>query len=756
MKLNRLLLRGMWNASRFIGESVERKMPDILRYPRSLVLIGMFLLGGIVLVPQAQANLNGSVELGYITYDAKRGGNKVLEGSSFAQRYSILYSKSNERERSPFFVYSLALGYEWASFDTELKSPFGTVERDRSEGVLHYQGSIYFDPPNIPVRLTAFIRDLNRIIFETNTQYNDLLNGSNLLIAPSMPSGLLDGDRISAGATLIVGSKAGLPRGSFQWLTYFPLLMLDYRDELLRDLKSNSPVNQRQRRLGFVSLNRKDNWFHFRMFKTDDLLTPINSGTETQVQLGTIDENLRRRWINLTNWISVSADGQFSNVRSNTPGLSYEEYDLNLFGIATRRTWEGKTFINYNRNVNPTYSTNSQFRFPVYLNGIWNLDTDWYLRGERYVRQLKPVAATGVQEVNESLNTAGVRINTFKRAPFTLSSNFTVETRNQPTLSNYLAIQAAVDTVSTPRFSTVYDVGASYALTSIISKDTNGNPNNSLNNALVLRAGVVPSPRVRVDFNQSLTIATGYNTNLYGGNLGPIDPGVGNRPITIKDNYLRSVTALNASYIYDARSSFGLTIGEDYLASSGESDAAFTFGVNARYSGPLVSAGFYSNYALHKNKQYTLQSNASFQYSPNKNISASLSATHGFDNLLGTNQNVNLNERLSYYFFRYRGAFRRYLDLTQSFTINYQKTPFGTQQNEFSLGVAGSFYPTNRLFLSAGVMYYFQKPVHQIYNASLGMNFNLFSASLDYTYGSVDVTKVREQRLAATVRRMFQ
>jgi hypothetical protein len=70
--------------------------------------------------------------------------------------------------------------------------------------------------------------------------------------------------------------------------------------------------------------------------------------------------------------------------------------------------------------------------------------------------------------------------------------------------------------------------------------------------------------------------------------------------------------------------------------------------------------------------------------------------------------------------------------------------------------MSGSFYPTNRLFLSAGVMYYFQKPVHQLYNASLGMNFNLFTASLDYTYGSVDVTKVREQRLAATVRRMFQ
>src|SRR5262249_10146386 len=147
--------------------------------------------------------------------------------------------------------------------------------------------------------------------------------------------------------TLILGEKSGLSTSYAQFFNLFPLLLVDYRDSIQKNDAGQVRVDRRTRRLAFTSLNKGDNWIHYRATQYDDYINVADSYTEAQLQLGLIDNLDRRKWVDLTNWIKISADGQLTKHNTRGSGTDFEEYDLNLFTIATRRTWEIRNFANY-------------------------------------------------------------------------------------------------------------------------------------------------------------------------------------------------------------------------------------------------------------------------------------------------------------------------------------------------------------------------------------------------------------------------
>jgi hypothetical protein len=205
--------------------------------------------------------------------------------------------------------------------------------------------------------------------------------GAGRILDPNIITNLLNGQHVRSGATLIVGIKNGHYLGKYRdLLSRYPRLLFDYQENFVRDLKSRTPQHYRERNLAFVSLNKKDNWFHYRFLDFEDFEDPTNDFTEKVYMLGSVDHTMRRQWINLTNWIRVSADGAFTTTaQANLGEVPTSRYDLNLFATARRRGWDASTFTNFIRKVDGD-GMDKSLEVPFYLKGEISPDTAYRFR----------------------------------------------------------------------------------------------------------------------------------------------------------------------------------------------------------------------------------------------------------------------------------------------------------------------------------------------------------------------------------------
>ena len=326
-----------------------------------------------LLVDDAYSRLSGEANLSYIKYDSS----DKVSAHSLTQRYSLLYEKKGVLFDGRLAKYSVAFGYDWVDFDTTINTNGSSANRHRSNGHFLYNGEITVDPKEIPFRLHAYSRDMNRNIFlrdETRIYEN---NNPSMLGNLDITTGISNGLHTETGATLVMGVKNGMTNGYNEVLRHFPLLMLDFRDIINQDLKSTSPVNNRYSRLAFVSLNKKDNWFHYRLLNYQDFIDPSNNYRESQFQLGTIDHILQRRWIDFANWLSVSVDGQLTQRMNSLISSNNSEFDLNLFGIARRKNWEARSFANFNRVKENYGRVTYRTTVPLFVDGTLSADTIW-------------------------------------------------------------------------------------------------------------------------------------------------------------------------------------------------------------------------------------------------------------------------------------------------------------------------------------------------------------------------------------------
>lgn len=729
-------------------------------------------LGATMLVAPsaARAELSGEVELGYVSYDGEQRDSAGtvtdrLKGTSFRQRYSLLYSTRGAVADGRFARYNLAVGYEWGSFDTKIRQVSESTNLSASSGHVLYRGEIIVDPAELPIRIKAYSHDLNRTAFVDTT----LNSNFDFMTYPDLTTELRDGTRISSGATVTLGVKNGLTNGYNALFRNLPMLMVDYRDELIRDLKSAIPQDTRLQRLAFISLNKRDNWVHYRSTKYEDHINTDQSFSETQVQIGTIDQVLQRRWVNLTNWIKISADAQFTKHNARKPGDNFEEYDVNLFGIASRSRWEARTFANYNR-YQQQGSINVSRTIPVYAAGTWGGETDWNARA---LNREKINDQGTAKEQTISNDSVSMRFLTFKRSDFTLSPSLTVEYSNDTDVGKNIAVDAGVETRSTKRFSRDYDLFSSYHARFFRS---NGVRSDGSGNYLVqdvnFSAAYSPVPQTRLTASQTFSLATGKNPQSVNNTtvlVSPVSVLNSSNPLgATSGEYMRSLTTVSGSWMPNSRLRVALTALEDILSADGQSVNSYTTLTNTvAYTAPTYAASLdtslYVNNGPIGGSTYSIDFYGTASHRPNRNMDAALNARLNFSHDNSTdNRYLDLQQRFNYYIFKFNGVVRRLVELSEeltytdtTITANSSSTVFGAKR----LTLGAKYFPTARLYVAGFARYSLVDPgslTQMLYSASAGVTYRQLQANVEYSFGNQYGTLKRsEKKFVANLKKYF-
>jgi len=757
------------------------------------ILFGALL--NILLVPAtAYCKLSAEAELNFVNFDVRDNTAQHLSAHSLTQRYSLLYEKADKIMDGRLGKYNVALGYDWTTFDTTIKSTSGSENPTASRGHILYRGEILIDPKELPLRLSAYSRDMNRSFFSED--YSNLLgtmSSGNLTGSPLLATGIEDGLHLDSGATLVMGVKNGMTNGYNEMLRHFPMLMLDYRDVLNRDLNAQFPVNNRFSRLAFVSLNKKDNWFHYRILNYNDYINPENNYKETQIQLGTVDQTLQRRWIDFSNWLQVSADGQLTRrnqgISAGASSLaqnavvsdSFTEFDINLFGIARRDTWEARSFNNFNRlkedNGKITYRTT----VPLYASGALSADTGWSSR-------------FSYKDDHDNLNnqftdvSGGYRLDAFKRAPFTLSQQLDLEHTSSNDVE-MLVVSAAVETTSTARFSRTLSLGASYNVRNY-SYSGAANASNFLDQTLRATAGYAPSNQTRWLLSQTARLTSGtsqyVNSNILGATVvSPqyVDP---RNNLGVNGPSFQSITELSLYWNPMARLNVGFSVNEDiYLPENAPQSFQTNLIQTADYYGTnfkLTSRNTISfDSAKRTTSTNTFNSYNRANYTFSRNLESHLSITYNkaIDTSFESNS-LGVEEGVNYYYYKTNGMTRKLFEINQAFdhvensstnsviTPSISSSAFSTPSNtsvnnlyrssssNFSLGAR--YYPIRQLLLAAGARYSFFNNLGDYaltYYGAIGLNFRLLQANLEYMYGTARADGRIEKKITANFRKIF-
>ena len=321
------------------------------------------------LASPAAARLSGEVEWGYQNYSVKRDGKKVGDQSAFIQKYSVFHEKSGYVGDQRLGNYDLGLGYQWAAINSTINGDDNNVE----QGKILYNGNVTIAPGGLPFRFNAYSYDtlapntlmrLPRFSILNRSIVYDLLNGQ------SSVSG------INAVAGIRNGSYLGRYRGL---LSKLPRIVFDYKQFYTRDVDGVTKIHNRTRDLAFVSLNKKDNWFHYRYRQYEDFMDSKNNESDKAYILGLIDHQMKRHWIRMTNWLDISVDGGFydeDSAQYETINADQKLYALNLFAKANVNKIQMSSYGNYRRETNSD-SITKDIELPFYANGSIDPNRSW-------------------------------------------------------------------------------------------------------------------------------------------------------------------------------------------------------------------------------------------------------------------------------------------------------------------------------------------------------------------------------------------
>lgn len=357
---------------------------------RDFVKPYLVLLLLLLFCPTAEgARVTGSAELNWAEYRREVDGVSDDKASHFYQQYSILYQNNGLINAGRAGRWNMALGYEWNTLDTTVNGNDTGVDT----GKILYQGDLVFAPGGLPFQLHAYSQDLQRSHLSYGGGNTFVARGvQDNIIDPYIVDGLSNGQHITTGVTLLAGIQNGTYLGDYRdMLAAFPRLLFDYRDTYVRDLKGATPQHFHLRDLAFVSLNKKKNWFHYRVTDYTDYETSGNDYSERTFLLGTVDHLERRQWINLTNWLKISTDASLTlsegkGLPGNGSGAS-EQYQFNLFSRGKHDHWEFSNFTTMSRAVSEGDIIESIFETPWFASGQFNPLDRWKLMtvGKRWV-----------------------------------------------------------------------------------------------------------------------------------------------------------------------------------------------------------------------------------------------------------------------------------------------------------------------------------------------------------------------------------
>ena len=353
-----------------------------------MMLLIFFLLALLPAHAVAEGQVTGSILYGSGLYRVEVDGDEAQKMTSQYGQAAISYAAKGMLGDARVGRYSLMLGYEFNIVDPTVikygvKDP--AVERIDTGKVL-YRGELLLAPGGLPFRLSTYARDVHRSTFSTEgASGGDIPLGvqpreSRSFGDPRVNLGINNGTHHELGVNLLLGIRNGSYLGSYRdVLSQLPRLMIDYKQVEVTDLSGDSNrQHYRARDLAFVSLNKKDNWVHFRLQEYTDFLDDAQDYNTTQVMIGTIDHILARQWINLTNWIKLSGDLSYTILKRQGIDDPQNTYNVNLFTVAKNREFNASILGSFER-TNQKDEIKQEVVLPLYF--YYEPNRESYYRG---------------------------------------------------------------------------------------------------------------------------------------------------------------------------------------------------------------------------------------------------------------------------------------------------------------------------------------------------------------------------------------
>jgi len=692
----------------------------------------------LFLAPNAESrtSLNGDAEVSYTNYNAEADGQEVFSGDSLVQKYSILWSATNLIYRNQPQYYKISTGYDWKSFNTNITDAGVSSEIKDSYGKFRYNGAVGYSPVDIPIRFTAYLHDDYTPRLKTDVYQGLLSDGLARYLEGRTKT-------IASGFSFVFEPERARTANMYN----LPRLHLDYRELRQKGLDKFSRTDNVTKELAVAGLNKENNWLHYRNLRYEDNYNINNNYERQQIQLGLIDYAGRRKWSPLTNWITVSADGQLTTFEAEDKNSSSDEYDLNFQAIASRKTWEARTFMNYNRLM-AQRRIDDQVRVPLYIKGIWGADTDWHLnltanrgREKMFVGQ--------TEDSYTNLISVGARM--FRREAFTLSPSLTLSTSKAVAGKDAYEIMAGVETASTTRYSNkLYILGGYQWRTKDDGYDTGDSK--SWSQHAYFRGNYRPNRSFVFELKEDFDIGdgTGYITSTRVNYLtGP------------PKGYTRTMTTASVGYVGSAALSGYIDATYDLIMTDGlPDDQLFRSSSKLLYTKNDLSYRLDAGYERRDNGMGAvstfLTGYGDLQYRPdryNDTLVRIRVDKHDEGNIDRTT--LELLQKYTRNIFTKSGVIRNLARLEQEFSFKRESYNIGSVDTKYLL-LSGRYSPTARLSLYGAVKYQSDPgAIVMTYNAGLAADFKLLTTSLDYTLATRDSDDRMERRFSATVRRTF-
>lgn len=702
----------------------------------------MLLAPGLATSGWAATSLRGEAELSYVKYDAEVDGREVFSGSTFAQKYSVAYMASNLLFRTQPRYYNLMVGYDWIGFDTKTTDLDQSANIKKSFGRLKYTGDFGYNATELPIRIRAFVNNAQPINFRYNLGSYNLVDDG-LVYA-------IDGNGTSISSGVSFAFEPQLARNiPVQGL---PRMLLEYRETANKRTDGFYRIDNKTKELAVAGLNKENNWVHYRTTTYENNLDSHDNYNQQQIQIGLVDNVGRRKWSSLTNWIEVSADGQLTNIKSQTLDRNIEEYDVNFMAIASRRKWEARTAMNYNRLLDYQTLTETA-RVPVYVKGIYGNDTSWYVSLTANRGREQYLAAKTINPFYT--NAISLGLTTFSRSSFTLSPSIQMQSSKSSGGIDTYSLDLNLLTTSTRRFSDTVGLSGSVSYRQM-DDGLNNAQSKTWSNVINLNSSYHP------DYKSSYKLADRIETGSGSGYIEPNRLGNGTKNSVKVGNYLRNYLLAAASWTPTAKFSTSVDATYDIFRDNSASDSdELNITYRAAYDNKESYYRFDSQYRRKLSGfdagGFSMKNTAEVQYRPDRYNDGLLRLTNESSRVNKMDSNrTELLQRYVYNFFSSGGVVRRLAALTEEcsyVSAGYNGTKLSTQY----LMLHGRYNPTERVSLYGSTKYENSSTgsVVMYYTAGMSAEFKLLSTSLDYTYAKRDSDNRLEKKLAATVKRTF-
>lgn len=701
----------------------------------------------------ARKPLRGELEWRYADYTSTPSNGEKFEASHFTQKYNLLYNLAGNVYHARGGRYDVNVGLEWWRVDSE----FGDQDISLSDLKLLYSGEIVLAPAALPFRLNLFAYDRDTAAFLDE----DYAGG---VIDSRIVTDVFNGEHHVVGGTLTAGISNGTYLGEYRdVLARFPKLYIDFRQDDVKNLESRTPSHYRNRHLAFVSLNKKDNWFHYRLYEHDDYITPENNYVERTLQIGTIDHLLYRQWIWLTNWVRLSTDASLVTVDNYNVNNGEPEHTINynLFFTGARN---GLSFGNFNTFNRTTVAdeVRRSLRVPLYVSKI--LSPDRAVRGQlvlerednRFGNPLLP--DSGFDDIF-----ASGKLETGMTAPVRL--DYTLELELLEGHGSYGRGQSGrgqIEAYTNARYRLDREWLVSYSLANFRGTSPEERKVDFVEQEGIVSASRQFTPSLRLGGVQRLVYGTGQLDTSTSRRVRPFSEqglfGSTNTVNAADGDVLHATTELNLDHSYGRLGNRFEAI-FDYLQVS-DRDSSSTFELRHRLNyhrqalrfkllnklrlgDSIGTAGFNSSQlaTTRGDGDMHFESHATVEYAPARHWSVRGYLDYQWQGGGGQDSSLLLlREEARYSFFRSNGLLRRWLEFQQDFSYEQSWDDLGGGRNYGDFALTSYYYPTYNTYLRGRLGYQFYDPGATIvtYGLGVGVNFPLLKVEANYSYGLSD------------------